>query len=178
MLTTVAPTFGLPGARVTLTGSHFTGATAVFFNGARAVFTVEGDSRITAQAPLTATTGPVSVISRGGKATSAEAFVVTVVSSLTLKAVPAVQTLGRRVRLGGTLAPPGLAGARPTISVQQRRGDAWRTIRTVVRDTSAAGVFGWSYAPPRRGDYRAAASLAPSLANTAARSRWVTFRIR
>ena len=178
LLTAVTPAFGLPGAQVTLAGSRFTGATAVSFNGVPAVFAVDSDARITAVVPPGATSGPVSVISRGGKTAGPEAFTVTVVSSLALKAGPALQTLGRRVRLGGTLKPLALAGTKLTLSVQKRRGGAWRTITTVSRSTSEAGVFGWSYAPPRRGEYRAAASVAASPRNTAARSRWVGFRIR
>ena len=142
------------------------------------MFAVDSDARITAVVPPGATSGPVSVISRGGKAAAPGAFTVTVVSSFTLKAGPAIQTLGRRVRLGGTLKPLALAGTNLTLSVQQRRGGVWRTIRTVSRGTSSTGAFGWSYAPSRRGEYRAAASLAASPASTAARSRWVGFRIR
>ncbi len=178
LLTAVTPACGLPGTQVTLAGSRFTGATAVSFNGVLAVFAVESDTRITAVVPSGATSGPVSVISRGGKAAGPDAFTVTVVSSLDLEAGPALQTLGRRVRLGGTLKPLGLAGTKLTLSVQQRRGGVWRTITTVSRGTSAVGVFGWSYAPPRRGEYRAAASLAASPTSTAARSRWVGFRVR
>ncbi|HEX5643408.1 MAG TPA: IPT/TIG domain-containing protein [Thermoleophilia bacterium] len=174
----MTPAFGLPGAQVTLAGSRFTGTTAVSFNGVLAVFAVDSDTRITAVVPPGATSGPVSVISRGGKGAGPGAFTVTVVSSLTLRAGPAIQTLGRRVRLGGTLQPLGRAGTTLKVFVQQRRGGAWRTVRAVSRDTSTAGVFAWSYAPPRRGAYRAAASLAASPASTAARSRWVTFRIR
>ncbi len=177
-VTAVTPAFGLPGAQVTLAGSRFTGATAVSFNGVLAVFAIDSDARITALVPPGATSGPVAVISRGGRAAGPDAFTVTVVSALALKAGPALQTIGRRVRLSGMLQPPGPGGTKLAISVQQRRGGVWRTIRTVTRDTSAAGVFGWSYTPPRRGAYRAAASLAASPASTAARSRWVTFRIR
>ncbi|MGE5229199.1 MAG: IPT/TIG domain-containing protein [Deltaproteobacteria bacterium] len=178
LVTGVTPAFGLPGAQVTLTGSRFTGATAVSFNGALAVFAVDSDTRITAVVPPGATSGPVAVISRGGRAAADDAFTVTVVSSLALKSGPALQTLGRRIRLGGTLRPLSLAGTQLTLSVQQRRGGHWRTVRTVSRGTSAEGVFAWSYAPPRRGAYRAAAYLAASPASTAARSRWVTFRVR
>ena len=120
----------------------------------------------------------VSVISRGGKAAGADAFTVTVVSSLTLKAGPAVQTLGRRVRLGGTLeaARVGRRPPDPLRAAASRRcleDDQDGLSRHLVD-----GRFGWSYAPSRRGEYRAAASLAASPASTAARSRWVGFRIR
>lgn len=178
LVTGVTPASGLPGAQVTLTGNRFTGATAVSFNGVLAMFAVDSDTRITAVVPPGATSGPVSVISRGGKVAAPGAFTVTVVSSLTLQAGPAIQTLGRRVRLSGTLQPLGLAGKKVTLSVQQRRGSVWRTVKTISRDTSTAGVYAWSYAPPRRGAYRAAASLGASPASTAVRSRWVTFGIR
>jgi hypothetical protein len=172
------PGAGLPGTPVTLSGSHFTEATAVTFSGVRAVFAVDADSRITALVPSAARTGPVSVISRGGKATGAEAFVVTVVPSLTLRVAPAVQLLGRRVRLAGTLAPLSVAGLDVGLTVQQRRGGVWKTVRTIARATSATGTFSWSYAPSRRGAYRAAASLGASPATTAGRTAWVGFRIR
>jgi hypothetical protein len=177
-LTGFAPGAGLPGTQVTLTGVSFTDATAVSFNGAWAAFAVESDTRITAIVPSGASSGTISVISRGGKASSAEAFIVTVVPALTLKAAPSVQTLGRRVRLGGVLAPVSLAGARVSLTVQQRRGGIWETLRTVARGTSEAGAFGWSYAPPRRGTYRVAAWLAASPAATAVRTAWVGFRVR
>src|SRR5439155_10000266 len=52
-----APTSGAVGTAVTLTGSNFTGTTAVAFNGAAASFTVVSDSRIDTTVPSGATTG-------------------------------------------------------------------------------------------------------------------------
>ena len=56
------PTFGPVGTVVTITGTAFTGATAVEFNGVAATsFTVVSDTSITAAVPAGATTGPIVV---------------------------------------------------------------------------------------------------------------------
>jgi len=75
-ITSFSPTSGAPGTRVTITGSAFTGATAAKFNGIAAAFTVNSSTQITATVPATATTGPISVTSPGGTATSAATFTV------------------------------------------------------------------------------------------------------
>lgn len=73
-----SPSSGAPGTRVTLSGTNFTGATAVFFNGASASFT-NGltnnlDLRITAIVPTDATSGPITVITPHGNVTSTASF--------------------------------------------------------------------------------------------------------
>ena len=58
------------GQNVTITGTNFTGATAVRFNGVNATsYTVNSETQITAVVPV-ATTGPITVITPGGTATS------------------------------------------------------------------------------------------------------------
>ncbi|WP_310723470.1 IPT/TIG domain-containing protein [Streptomyces sp. N2A] len=63
VLTGVTPASGPLGGgiSVTLTGSHFLNATAVRFGAAAASFTVVSDTRITAVAPPSSTTGAVQV---------------------------------------------------------------------------------------------------------------------
>src|SRR5206468_3163211 len=70
------PTSGPVGTSVTISGTNFTGATAVTFNGTSATFSATSATTIQATVPAGATTGPVSVTTPGGTATSASAFTV------------------------------------------------------------------------------------------------------
>jgi hypothetical protein len=70
------PDSGLPGTTVTINGVRFTGATSVKFNGTAATFSFVNDGRVTAVVPNGATTGPISITTPGGTATSSTAFTV------------------------------------------------------------------------------------------------------
>ena len=76
-ITGFSPTQGTVGTQVIITGSGFTGATAVKFNGTPATFTVKSDTQINATVPAGATTGPIAVKGPGGRGTSATSFTVT-----------------------------------------------------------------------------------------------------
>ncbi|MGH2596486.1 MAG: IPT/TIG domain-containing protein [Actinomycetota bacterium] len=79
-ITGFSPTSGPIGTVVTITGSGFTGANDVRFNGVSVGtgnFAVSSDIQITATVPSAATTGLISVTTLGGTATSSSTFVVT-----------------------------------------------------------------------------------------------------
>ncbi|MFM2134982.1 MAG: hypothetical protein RL021_382 [Bacteroidota bacterium] len=70
------PTSGTAGTSVTVSGSGFTGATGVQFNGVAAgTFTVLSDTQLTAVVPVGATTGLISVLKGSCSASSSTNFV-------------------------------------------------------------------------------------------------------
>ena len=76
-LTSFTPAVGPVGQVVTLSGTYFTGANAVLFNGvAAASYTVVNDATLTATVPIGAITGPISVTTPSGTAMSTMNFYV------------------------------------------------------------------------------------------------------
>jgi hypothetical protein len=72
-----APANGPIGTSVTITGTNFTGATAVSFGGTAATFTQSNSGTITATVPFGAITGTIVVSTLDGTTTSATNFTVT-----------------------------------------------------------------------------------------------------
>ena len=76
--TQFSPKSGVPGAEMTITGTNFTGATSVLFNGTSATFinalTNNIDLRITAVVPPDATSGPITIVTPHGSVTSTASF--------------------------------------------------------------------------------------------------------
>jgi len=68
------PGSGTAGTTVVLTGSNFTSATAVTFNGVAASFTYNSSTQLTATAPPGVTTGPVIVTNPAGSGTGVDNF--------------------------------------------------------------------------------------------------------
>src|SRR5207237_654674 len=76
-ITSFTPTSGPMGASVTISGTNFTGATAVTFNGlSDESFTLISATSIQATVPKGATTGPLSVTTPGGTENSTSALTV------------------------------------------------------------------------------------------------------
>lgn len=73
-ITAFAPSTGPVGTSITITGTNFTGATAVAFNGTAATFTVNSSTSLAAIVPLGASTGAVSVTTAGGTSVSSSPF--------------------------------------------------------------------------------------------------------
>jgi Ca2+-binding RTX toxin-like protein len=74
----IAPTSGAVQSRVTITGTNLGAATAVAFGGVAAGFTLASTTELSATVPAGAVSGPVSVTTPGGTATSTASFTVTV----------------------------------------------------------------------------------------------------
>lgn len=73
---TTVPGFAAAGAAVQILGTNLTGATSVSFNGKAAAFNVVSSSEITTTVPAGATTGPLQVVTPGGKLSSNVSFTV------------------------------------------------------------------------------------------------------
>jgi uncharacterized repeat protein (TIGR01451 family) len=73
-ITDFSPHSGPTGAIVTVTGTGFTGATAVSFAGVATSFSVVSSTVLTALVPLGAVAGPIAVTTPSGSATSTQVF--------------------------------------------------------------------------------------------------------
>jgi hypothetical protein len=76
-----SPASGAAGASVTISGTYFSGASAVAFNGTAASYTVSSTTRIRTTVPVGAGSGPIKVTTPGGTATSSSSFTVTTTAS-------------------------------------------------------------------------------------------------
>ena len=75
-ITGFTPPSGLRGSSVVISGTTFTGATAVKFGSLTAAYTIDNDSQITATVPATATTNKLTVTTPAGTSTSTNNYTV------------------------------------------------------------------------------------------------------
>jgi uncharacterized protein (TIGR03437 family) len=181
-LSSFTPASAAVGATVTLTGTNFTAASKVTFNGLSAKFTVNSDTQISATVPSGATSGKISVTTPAGTATSATSFTVLVTPHLTLKLgglTFGFLNLGKRLTAKGTVNPstsPTLWKVR--LTVQRKQGGKWRKVKTLTRTIAASGAYGWKCKPAKKGSYRLRAAIAKTATNTAAATKWETFTVK
>jgi uncharacterized repeat protein (TIGR01451 family) len=132
-----SPEFAGVGGSVKLVGENFTGATAVRFNGVMAPsYVVVGGTNVVVTVPEGATSGPLSVVTPNGTATSSTSFLVGTAANLVLtgQLQPATPLVGSIAELTYQLRNLGPLPAQPVVlSVGLPSGV------TVVEATSSAG---------------------------------------
>jgi streptogramin lyase len=131
-ITGFSPTSAAAGAAVTISGTNLTGATAVAFNGTAASYTVNSATQISATVPAAASSGPISVTTPGGTATSSSSFTVVLGGN----AVVAADSFNRTVSAGWGAADV---------------GGAWTLIDTPSSWSVAPGVGSVSLAANAQG---------------------------
>ena len=130
------PGSGVAGTEVTITGTHLDGATAVSFGDGSAPVDSSSATTVTAAVPQSATTGPVSVTTPAGIATSADSFsVLPHVASFAPSSGPA----GTTVTIDGS----GLGGATGVnfggVSATTVTPVSVNEVTAVVPDTAVSG---------------------------------------
>jgi hypothetical protein len=183
-----SPTSGPVSTLVTLTGTGFSGATKVTFNGTAATsFSVASATQITATVPAGASSGPIAVITAAGTGASAASFTVTAppppvfTPTVTLKLTGLTNgavKLGKSMTAKGKVTPTSLAGSKVTLTVQRKHGTKWLKLKSTGRTISATGSYSWKYEPARKGAYRIKATIAKTAEHLAAGTTWRTFRVR
>jgi subtilisin-like proprotein convertase family protein len=136
-LATVSPSpmAGRVGDQIVLTGSGFTGATAVRFGGAlAATFSVDSDARITTLVPEQAVAGPVEVVVPAGTITSSVDFVVHHARRVTLR-LNGERGVGR-VSVSDGFSP---CAANVPVRVQHRSRNRWTAVAGIL--TKPNGSF-------------------------------------
>jgi hypothetical protein len=141
-----SPTGGPPGTNVSITGTDFTGATAVTFHGtADPSFVVNSPSSITAHVPIGATTGPIAVTTAGGTGSSSSSF--TVIAPPTITGFsPTSGHTGQQVTITGTNFT-GVTGVKLGTTAARFTLNS-RTKITATVPSIAPGVYKWSVATP------------------------------
>lgn len=96
------PTTGPSGTTVTVSGSGFTGASGVAFNGISSAFFVQSDGIILTQVPAGATTGLISVTVGANTVSSVDTFYVQQSTPTLTNFTPAAGPIGTNVTINGT----------------------------------------------------------------------------
>jgi len=105
------PSEGPVGTVVTIEGTNFdAGGLRINFNGTSAIVSNFTNSSITTTVPLGATTGPITVTTNGGTATSASNFVVTLLYDFNLTVTPQQAEAARGGQVTYTVSVTGTNG--------------------------------------------------------------------
>jgi len=162
-VTSFTPTCGPVGTVVTITGTGFTGANGVIFNGTNATtWSIVNDTTATATVPTGAVTGYILVSTAGSDVSSQTSFTVTSGDcttggdhdrSLTFVLKNHLTAKGRVSVGDGFIA----CRADMTVKIQRFKGGAWKTVGTDT--TTGVGNYRVNIAD-KAGKYRASIAKA------------------
>jgi hypothetical protein len=165
-ITSFSPTAGPVGTTVTITGTNLTGATSVKFNGVTATITSNTATQIVTKVPTGATTGPITVTTDSGTATSSTNFTVT--------GAPHARTISLRLRdaliaRGTVTVSDGFAACADSVQVkvQRRVSGRWKTVKSTT--TSSTGTYR-THLRNRHGRYRSVAPMVVKGTDTCGRA--------
>jgi IPT/TIG domain len=165
-ITSFAPTAGPVGTSVTITGTGLGSATSVKFNGKAATITSNTATQIVTKVPAGATTGPITVTTAGGTATSATKFTVTGLSharSISLRLSDSLVARGKVTVSDGFAA----CADSVAVKVQKRVSGHWQTVKNTT--TSATGGYR-THLRNRHGRYRSLAPMVTKGSDTCGRA--------
>ena len=180
-ITGFTPTSGPEGTVVTVTGTGLGGITAVKFNSTAATLGSSTVTQFTTTVPAGAATGPISVTTRDGSATSADSFTVVPATTVTLSLAGlkgGKVRLGKSVTASGTIAPWGIPGQQARLTVQKKTTASWTQASATQLAVNASGQFRWQYKPTKKGTYRTQATVTATVTSLAGGSDWVQFVVK
>jgi Carboxypeptidase regulatory-like domain len=134
----------------------------------------DGQSTIESADPVAVTVGQTTPNIDAVLISAAAPTVTLKLSGLTSGAM----RLGKSVTAKGKVTPTSLAGSKVKLTVQKKRSARWVAVKSVARTISASGAYIWKYKPTRRGAYRMRATIAKSAAHTAAKTKWLMFKVK
>ncbi|WP_158267553.1 IPT/TIG domain-containing protein [Adhaeribacter arboris] len=138
-ITSLSPTAGPIGTLVTITGTSFTGASSVRFNGTEAVsFTVNSDNQITATVPVGTTVGRIAVTTPSGTGTSSTSVTFTpppTIASITGPGGISSAIIGNTITINGTNFT-----STATVTFTNKSGTPVTTTKTYVSSAQLTAI--------------------------------------
>ena len=88
-----------------------------------------------------------------------------------------VLRFGKRITAKGAVKPSALAGNKVRLILQRKAGK-WRSVKTVMVTIKRGGVCSWTYKPAKKGAYRLQVTIAKTATHTAAKTKWLAFKVK